>query len=410
MKTAWQKALRLALTLGIAWPVAAAAASYYVRQTVGDDSRSGTSPQTAWKSLGKLPAAMHAGDVVYVGPGLYREQITVTNPGEPGRRLLFVADPTGQHTGDPPGVVMITGADPIDESIFVAEPATGVYRATLPYAVHGVVEMDGPQYRYRRARDAREHLVEKLPEREVVNRLPSSYFFDREASTLYVHTSDGEPPTAHEIEIIRRGTGIGVWGKPYVTVMGFAFRHMGDAAISFFRGSDHGAALDNVSYGGRQGIRVYGSKDVLVYGNTLFRNDNSGVYFALESTDGRAIGNVAYENVKGVRWSSKSANAVVLDNALFENHEAGIVFEDADDALVRRNTVVGNGRSQLLVIRSRYSSETNCLEIRSPEQLVADFVFLERYPTLAGYREGKRQDLHSRDGGCPLPGKVDVRR
>jgi len=54
---------------------------------------------------------MHAGDVAYVGPGLYREGVVVENDGLPDARIVFVADTTGQHTGDPAGTVMVTGAD-----------------------------------------------------------------------------------------------------------------------------------------------------------------------------------------------------------------------------------------------------------------------------------------------------------
>jgi hypothetical protein len=387
----------------------AGATTYYVRQTVGNDSNDGTSPDKAWQHVGKLSAAMHAGDTAYVGPGLYREQITVTNDGAPGKRLIFVADTTGQETGDPPGVVMITGADPVDPAVFAPTAQPGVYSATFPSVVLGVVEMDGPQYRYRRARDTKEHLVENMSELDVVAKLGSSHFYDEPAHTLYIHTSDGRPPTEHEIELIRRGNGIGMWSKHFVTVMGFTFRHMGDSAISFFKGSSDGIAIHNTSYGGRQGIRVYDAPRVLIYDNTLFRNDNSGVYFAARSTDGWAIGNVAYENIKGVRWSSESVNAIATDNKLFDNHESGIAIENADHALVRRNVIADNTKSQLLVIRSEYTSEENCFEARAGE-LIADFVFVDHYKTLSEYRLGKREDLHSQEGCGPLPAKIDVHK
>jgi len=388
----------------------APATSYYVRQTVGDDVRDGLTPATAWRSLARLSHVMHAGDTVYVGPGLYREQVTVLHDGAAGNRIVFVADTTGQHTGDPPGVVMIAGADPVDEGIFTPTAAPGVYAAEVPYPVLGVVEMDGAQRRYVRTRDTREHVVEKLPEAEVVARLPASHFYDQDAKILHLHTSDGKPPAAHEIELIRRGNGIGMTGMHFVTVMGFTFRHMGDAGISFFKGSGDGMALNNTSYGGRQGIRVYGASRVLVYGNTLFRNDNSGVYFALESSDGVALGNTAYENVKGLRWSSRSVDGLALDNVVFDNLEAGIALEDADRALLRRNVLASNARAQLEVSRSAYGSEANCFDVGGPGRLVADFVFGERYETLALYQGARRLDLHSRAGGCgPLPAKIDVR-
>src|SRR5438093_6528729 len=113
------RVLLAAAALPVVLPLEAVATTYYVRQTVGDDTHDGTSPETAWQHVGKLSAAMQAGDMAYVGPGLYREQITVLNDGAADKRITFIADTTGQHTGDPPGVVMITGADPLDVSSFV---------------------------------------------------------------------------------------------------------------------------------------------------------------------------------------------------------------------------------------------------------------------------------------------------
>ena len=407
-------ALPLALVVVLVAPGVAAAATYYVRQTVGDDARDGLTPQTAWQHLSKLSSAMHPGDIAYVGPGLYREEVVVENDGAPDARIVFVADTTGQHTGDPPGTVMVTGAEAVDGATFVPHTAPGVYTARLPSIVWGAVEMDGPQYRYRGTQETRELVVEKMSPVDVVAKLPSTYYYDDAEKVLYLHTSDGRPPAAHEMELIYRGNGILVQGKHYVTVMGFTFRHMQDSGVSFFKGAGDEIAVDNTSYGSRQGIRVYGASNVLVYGNTLFRNENCGVYFAAQSANGAAIGNTAYENVKGVRWSSQSVDALCLDNTLFDNHERGIAIENADRALVRRNKVVNNTASQLLVIQSLYSSESNCYDTGGPGELVAEFYpYFERdrHGTLAEYQRVRRQDLSSRAGGCgALPAKVDVHR
>ncbi len=401
----------LVMAAVLASPLQSAAVTYYVRQTVGDDANDGLSAARAWRGIAKLSTAMQAGDTAYVGPGLYRDQVTVMNGGTSEKRVVFIADTTGQHTGDPPGPVMIAGADPVDETIFTPHTTPGTYKAEVPYNVAAVVEMDGPQYRYARARDTKEHLREKMSLVDVVAKLPASHFYDEAARVLYIHTSDGKPPTSHEIELIRRGTGIGMSEKHYVTVIGFTFRSMGDAGISFFTGSGHGIAINNTSYGGRQGIRVYQATDMMIYGNTLFRNDNSGVYFARGSTNGVAIGNILYENVKGVRWSSQSVNGMAIDNTAFDNREAGIAIEEADRALLRRNLMINNGKTQLLVIKAEYDSESNCFESKGANQLTADFVFVDHFKTLAEYQRAKHQDLHSRQGKCGAPpAKVDVGR
>jgi nitrous oxidase accessory protein NosD len=147
-----------------------------------------------------------------------------------------------------------------------------------------------------------------------------------------------------------------------VIVEGFAFRHMLDAGIVFWTGSGHGAALNNVVWGSRQGIRVNGATDILLAGNTLFRNENSGVYFLNASFRGAVVGNILYENAKGARWSSQSNAALAVDNVSFDNREAGISIESVTGAVLLRNRLVRNRESQLLAHRSAYVSEGDCLE------------------------------------------------
>lgn len=52
-----------------------------------------------------------AGDTVYVGPGAYREQLTVDVSGSSGNPITYIADVTGEHTDGVGGVVRITGSD-----------------------------------------------------------------------------------------------------------------------------------------------------------------------------------------------------------------------------------------------------------------------------------------------------------
>ena len=403
----------LAAVVLVLLPIEATAATYYVRQTVGDDSHDGTSPEAAWQHVASLSGAMHAGDMAYVGPGLYREQVTVLNDGAPDARMTFIADTTGQHTGDPPGVVMITGADPLDTRAFVPADVPGVYKASLWPLVMGLVEMDGNQFRYEMIKSRKDiPLPEGVSsELELVARQPSRFYYDAESKTLYVHTSDGKPPSTHEMERLDRDSGIRVDKKNYVTVMGFTFRHTTDAGITFYSANDC-LAVNNTSWGNRQGIRVYSSTKIAAYGNTLFRNENCGIYFANLSTNGLVVGNTAYENVKGIRWSSQSANGTAVDNVLFENHEYGISVEHADHTLLRGNRIVNNEKGQLMIdMQTDYTSDSNCFASGSPNELIAEFIYPDHYRTLADYQRGRHQDLSSREGDCgPLPAKVDVHK
>ncbi len=392
---------------------AAKGRTYYVRQTVGDDANDGLSPKTAWQHISKLSKAMEAGDTAYVGPGLYRETIVIENSGTSENKLTFIADTTGQHTGDPPGVVMITGAEPVDASMFVPHSADGVYRARFTaFPVLGVVEMDGDQYRYEKVTIRKEYHIDKMPPVDIVAKYPSTYYYDERDRVLYIHTSDGKPPNTHEIELIRGLSGFGMSARFFVTIIGFTIRHVGDAAIGFWEGSGYCVAMNNTAYGNRQGIRVFFAQNIVAYGNTLFRNENAGMYFLKESNNATAIGNITYDNVKGIRFGSKSVNAVVIGNTVFDNQWGISLEQDSNDAVLLNNRVVNNRDSQLLLMATEYRSEGNCFENGRPEQSIAEYhQFSQRYKVLGDLLQARRLDFSSREGKCgPLPEKVDVRK
>lgn len=77
-------------------------ATYYIRKT-GNNSNNGTSPSTAWATLAKALATgstVAAGDIVYVGSGVYHEAVTVAVSGSSGSPISVIADVFGQYTGD----------------------------------------------------------------------------------------------------------------------------------------------------------------------------------------------------------------------------------------------------------------------------------------------------------------------
>lgn len=84
-------------------------ATYYVRQS-GSDSNNGTSPATAWRTIGKALGGSGAanGDVVYVGAGTYYESVAC-NAAANGATVI--GDTRGEHTGELPGEIILTPYD-----------------------------------------------------------------------------------------------------------------------------------------------------------------------------------------------------------------------------------------------------------------------------------------------------------
>ena len=71
--------------------------AYYVDSSTGDDSSSGRSPSSAWRTIGKVNSmALTPGDTVYLRRGqIWRETLEPRNGGAPGRPVTFTAYGSG---------------------------------------------------------------------------------------------------------------------------------------------------------------------------------------------------------------------------------------------------------------------------------------------------------------------------
>ncbi|HNB59261.1 MAG TPA: right-handed parallel beta-helix repeat-containing protein [Phycisphaerales bacterium] len=85
----------------------ALAETYYVRKS-GSDSANGLTPATAWASITKAATSMIAGDTVYVGAGTYQTEVVPASSGTSTNPIRYIADTTGQNTGDAGAVTIST--------------------------------------------------------------------------------------------------------------------------------------------------------------------------------------------------------------------------------------------------------------------------------------------------------------
>jgi parallel beta-helix repeat protein len=104
--------------------------TYYVRACESaqpaacNDANDGTAPQRAWASLRHAADAINRhgspGDVVIVGPGVYREgDIDLKLSGNASYPIIFLADRSGSCTGDAPGRVLVDVGGQFDTGFLV---------------------------------------------------------------------------------------------------------------------------------------------------------------------------------------------------------------------------------------------------------------------------------------------------
>ncbi|HVU34687.1 MAG TPA: right-handed parallel beta-helix repeat-containing protein [Opitutaceae bacterium] len=98
----------------------ARAANYYVGPT-GDDQAAGTSPAAAFHTIARAVAAAQPGDTCWLAGGIYREAVSLTRSGTPGKPITLAAMP-GQ-------VPVLEGTDPVDGRW--QRSANGVWQVTV---------------------------------------------------------------------------------------------------------------------------------------------------------------------------------------------------------------------------------------------------------------------------------------
>jgi hypothetical protein len=102
-------------------------ATYYVKLAAdgGNDSLAGTSPSTAWATIGKALGAtgISSGDTVYIAPGTYNESITI-GIANPTAETFIIGDPTASQF---PGLA----AGPVYHSAWNAAGTTQITAGVL---------------------------------------------------------------------------------------------------------------------------------------------------------------------------------------------------------------------------------------------------------------------------------------
>lgn len=112
LKTILMKGILLSLAFVIIGSVTPALARrvYYVRKPPnGNDANNGLSPDRAWATIGRAASTMVAGDIVYVGAGVYYESVQPANSGTATARISYIADTDGSKTGDRGDVIVDGG-------------------------------------------------------------------------------------------------------------------------------------------------------------------------------------------------------------------------------------------------------------------------------------------------------------
>ena len=205
----------LALTL---FTCSASATSYYVSQSLGNDTYPGTSTAKPFKTLARVAAltGLRGGDAIYLRRGdTWHEQLNVPGSGTSTSSRLMI-DAYG-----PGSAPVIDGADTVSGFSLIAPDTYQVRRSETTYKVFVDLAYSASTP------------LKKLSNLLATILTPGSFYSD--ADTLYVHLADGSNPSSHVIEASGSSHAYGVLSldRSYVTVQNLWIVRTTNSGVAF---------------------------------------------------------------------------------------------------------------------------------------------------------------------------------
>lgn len=238
---------------------------YYVR-TVGNDGNTGLSPAAAWLTIGKAASTLTAGDSVFVGGGTYAEASpTVSNSGTAGNLIQFIADRSGNMTGDS-GAVIIS-----------ATGNEGLVISGRSYLLIDGFQIIGAKKEGLKAASAASNVI-----------IRNSIFDANKDGATFTSVSN-------------------------LTIENSIFRNQTAGGISF-EGAVGGYTISNnlIHNNSKSGIKIKDSTSAMIKGNTIYTNAESG-FFADKNSTSTLYNNIITDNPIGIYNKSAKATSVTAD-------------------------------------------------------------------------------------------------
>jgi Right handed beta helix region len=305
--------------------------AYYIDSNTGDDSSSGHSPSSAWRTVGKVNSiGLAPGDTVYFRRGeVWRETLEPRNGGAPGHPVTF----TAYGSGSAPiisGSDIVMGWSSSDASIFHA-------RCSKP---NNVYVDGGPGWGLTRACCLPGESCTRSSLCAIGPMTAGSWYWNPATSDLYVWLDDSSNPAHHIVEAAVRTYGMNVTAdsgeKGNMVVDGLAFERTGGYGIYFYSNAENGRGPVGVvirnNFVKQTGT---GQIDGGEYYNAIHFDEHVELNTAPEFIDNI----IAYSGGHGNAINSQKADgAQIIGNRAEHFNHNGFDTKDSASVLVRGNT------------------------------------------------------------------------
>ena len=207
----------------------------YVDSSTGDDSNSGRSPASAWRTIGRVNSiALDPEDTVYFRRGeLWRETLEPKQGGAPGRPVTF----TAYGSGPAP---LITGSDIVKGW---TSSGASIFHAHCSKPNNVYVD-GGPGWGLTRACCMPGEACAQSGLCAIGPMSAGSWYWNPATSDLYVWLEDGSNPAGHTVEAAVRIYGMNATANAgetgNIVVDGLAFERTGGYGIYFYSNAENG--------------------------------------------------------------------------------------------------------------------------------------------------------------------------
>ncbi|MBN1671535.1 MAG: right-handed parallel beta-helix repeat-containing protein [Kiritimatiellae bacterium] len=287
--------------------------AYFVSAATGNDSNSGTSPDTPFKTIQAAVKRAEGGSTITLMEGEYDERKIVLKDGTAERPTVLRARRPGRA---------FVGRFRLLTDFREVEGSRYVYEASFAEPPSALSEIDTGV------------VLRHVATEEDVAEIRGSWAYDERAKTIYVHPSDSAGVTHHQVVASMPGNGV-IAGN-HCVVDGLVLRGFGGAAVD----SRHkkGVTVQNcVAYGNGYGIRFYGGQDYIARGNHVWGNEPAYGSGAQIYVTGGKVSDVLVENNvahhspsrSGIRFygGGPASNCLVRGNLMYENGNAGFYYK-----------------------------------------------------------------------------------
>ncbi len=326
---------------------------YYVRKT-GSDDNDGLSPDSAFLTIQKAGEVMVKGDIVFIGAGIYEEQISPQNSGTASEPISYVADKAGLYTKDA-GEVKIKGES---YGFYIENKAhLQIYGFKITNASSSGIWISGSS-----ADDI------QLVDNEIYNNLEDG-----------VHIEDADKVIlSHNNIYSNQGSGIELKNSNLSSLIanriynnnlyGVNIENCSNLILNFnncYSNQKEGILMtrtnsswltNNISYLNKgDGIRIFDNSSSHLLFNKSYSNQGFGISFEKNISNSNVIkSNLLYKNGKsGISLSDNCIDNIISHNTCFQNQENGVLIEaDSNNNELKDNIIVNNGLAGISVINS----------------------------------------------------------